>query len=125
MCFDEPLCSSSPHLGDSGYKLGNPSLGNANGATLVPPTLLPSEYRQARRKAAETFAGRRSPSRRPARGGRAQPTTEEVGRALEQRRHARVAEADARNPNPSEPVVEARLPTDFVVRRRGNEAEQE
>ena len=110
MRSNEQVWSRFPHLGDSGYKLGNPSLDNVHGAALVPPPLHPSEFRQARRQAAESFANRRPPSRRPARGGRAQPTPEEVGRAREQRRIARVEEAEARNPNPNEPIVEARFP---------------
>ena len=35
-CLGEGIWLRQPQLGDSGYKLGNPSLDNANGATVAP-----------------------------------------------------------------------------------------
>ena len=65
-----------PSLGDSGFKIGNPILGNAHASTLVPPKLLPSEYGAALRQAAETFA-----NRRPARVGQIVPISRMMGAA--------------------------------------------
>ena len=117
-----------PQLGDSGFEIGNPSSDNVNGATIVPPpTLLPSEFRQARREAADTFR-RRSPSRagqRPPRDAR--HPAEEAAQAREQRRQARTAEAaraNSTNPNEGQ-VAPARLPSYLVAHQQWDAIEDD
>lgn len=113
MCCDAAIWPRLPSIGGSGCKIGRPSLSNARGAKLVPPTFPPSEYRQASRKAAETFANRRPPSQRQS---RIQNTPEYSGRAHPTRRRVRLEEA---NSNPDELLAQARLPAGFAIQRRG------
>ena len=97
-------------------------MGNVNGATIVPPTLLPSEFRLARRQAADTFNRRRSPSRRRQARNDRHPSGE-AERAREERRQARAAEAV--NTNPNEPAVHARLPSYLVVEQWADDDDEE
>ena len=69
----------------------------------------------------EQFDNQRSPTRRP---NRPRHTAEDRELAREERRRARVLEAEPQK-KPNEPAAHARLPTDFAVRRRGEESEQE
>ena len=117
MCFDEAIWPLHPQTGESVYKLGNPSSDNANGAKLAPPTFLPPGYRRGRRQAAETFDNRRPLHLRPT---RTQHTAADRERAREDRLRACGEEA---NQNPKDPAAQARLPTDFVIRKRGDEEE--